>query len=179
MEKQYFKIQNVHGMGISIFFAMSCATTVYVHLEIDTILCYIYSPININTKAKILVNAEKKSKSIYFYDDDVLERKIFEYWEHIGDRYFPEFPYKEEYHKQSKSRYEAKCLLFGNPTNSGASLDGYELNHLTLFKMFEMNICIINKEQTTNTITLDFKKIYSANNKNLSLLYFNEFLEKY
>jgi len=93
--------------------------------EIDTVLFYSYSSININTKAKLLINAEKKGKTIYFYDDVVLERKIFQYWDHIGEQYFPDFPYKETSPIQSESSFEAKCLLFGNPLDTSSSIDGY------------------------------------------------------
>ncbi len=127
--------------------------------EIDTVLFYSYSPINVNTKAKLLINAEKKGKTIYFYDDVVLERKIFQYWDYIGELFFPEFNFKETYLEQLEQSYEAKCLLFGNPLDAGSSIDGYELKHLTLFKMFEMNICIINKKHDYNTISLRFEKI--------------------
>lgn len=127
--------------------------------EIDTVLFYSYSPINVNTKAKLLINAEKKGKVIYFYDDVILEKKIFQYWDRIGERYFPKFPYKETRFSQVNSTYETKCLLFGNPLDVSSTLDGYELKHLTLFKMFEMNICIINKESNCNTIYLGFKQI--------------------
>ena len=127
--------------------------------EIDTVLFYSYSPINVNTKAKLLINAEKRGKIIYFYDDVVLERKIFQYWDYIGEHYFPKFSYKETRLSQSNSSYETRCLLFGNPLDVSSTLDGYELRHLTLFKMFEMNICIINKESNRNTISLEFKQI--------------------
>lgn len=127
--------------------------------EIDTVLFYSYSSINVNTKAKLLINGEKKCKTIYFYDDIALENKIFEYWDYIGESYFPEFPYAEIPPVRPGRRYEAKCLLFGNPLDISSSIDGYELNHLTLFKMFEMNICIINRSNISNTITLGFKKI--------------------
>lgn len=126
--------------------------------EIDTVLFYSYSPINVNTKAKLLINAEKKSKTIYFYDDDVLERKIFQYWDYIGAHYFPEFSYNKVYSVPAEHSYEAKCLLFGNPLDPSSSIDGYELKHLTLFKMFEMDICIVNRENKSNVITLGFKK---------------------
>ena len=59
--------------------------------EIDTILYYSYSPITINAKAKLLINAEKNGETVYFYDDDILEQKIFQYWEQIGEHYFPDF----------------------------------------------------------------------------------------
>lgn len=132
--------------------------------EIDTILFYSYSPININTKAKLLISSEKKGEIIYFYDDTVLEQKIFQYWEYIGERYFPEFPYyKGMCPVPVEYSYEAKCLLFGNPLDTASSIDGYELKHLTLFKMFEMNICIINKKNCNNTITLEYKKIEQIN----------------
>lgn len=127
--------------------------------EIDTILFYSYSSINVNTKSKLLINAEKKGKTIFFYDDIALERKIFEYWEYIGEFYFPQFSYTQMPPIQPVHSYEAKCLLFGNPLDITSSIDGYELNHLTLFKMFEMNICIINRENVSNTISLGFKKI--------------------
>lgn len=126
--------------------------------EIDTVLFYSYSPININTKAKLLINAEKKGKVIFFYDDVVLERKIFQYWDYIGERYFSEFPYTEISSVQSEQSFETKCLLFGNPLDTASPIEGYELKHLTLFKMFEMNICVINKENNSNTISLGFKK---------------------
>lgn len=127
--------------------------------KIDTVLFYSYSPINVNTKAKLLISAEKKGKTIYFYDGVVLERKIFQYWDYLGEQYFPMFSYKELCPKQSECNYEAKCLLYGNPLDTGSSIEGYELKHLTLFKMFEMDICIINKENNCNTISLGFKKI--------------------
>ena len=41
------------------------------------------------------------------------------------------------------------------------------------------NLQSYTNKKNRKIVTLDFKKIYSANNKNLSLLYFNEFLEKY
>jgi len=52
--------------------------------EIDTILYYSYSPINLNTKTKLLLNADKSGKRIFFYDDTVLEQKILQYWETVG-----------------------------------------------------------------------------------------------
>ena len=38
------------------------------------------------------------------------------------------------------------------------SIEEYEVAHLALFKMFEMNICIINRENRCNIITLEFKE---------------------
>lgn len=127
--------------------------------KIDTVLFYSYSPINVNTKAKLLINAEKNGKTIYFYDGAVLERKIFQYWDYVGEQYFPMFSYKELCPGKLETNYESKCLLYGNPLDAGSSIEGYELKHLTLFKMFEMDICIINKENNANTISLGFKKI--------------------
>ena len=122
--------------------------------EIDTILFFSYSPINVNTKAKLLINAAKKGKTIYFYDDIVLERKIFQHWSHIGEKYFPHFLYDKIDFAESTDGFEAKCLLFGNPLDASSSIDGYELKNLTLFKMFEMDICIINKRNAYNTVSL-------------------------
>lgn len=127
--------------------------------EIDTVLFYSYSPINVNTKAKLLINAEKKGKTIYFYDDIALERKIFENWDYIGELYFPDYSYTGTPIVQSEHSYEAKCLLYGNPLDISSTIDGYELDHLTLFKMFEMNICVINRKNVSNTLSLKFKKI--------------------
>nr|WP_296833684.1 hypothetical protein [uncultured Marvinbryantia sp.] len=126
--------------------------------EIDTILFFSYSPINVNTKAKLLINAAKKGKTIYFYDDIVLERKIFQHWSHIGEKYFPHFLYDKIDFAESTDGFEAKCLLFGNPLDASSSIDGYELKNLTLFKMFEMDICIINKRNAYNTVSLSFKQ---------------------
>ena len=126
--------------------------------EIDTVLFYSYSPININTKAKLLINAQKKNSTVYFYDDVVLEQKIFQYWNFIGDKYFPKFQYKDCYSEHPCISYELKCLLFGNPLDLECSIEEYEVAHLALFKMFEMNICIINRENRCNIITLEFKE---------------------
>lgn len=126
--------------------------------EIDTVLFFSYSPINVNTKAKLLTNAEKKSKTIYFYDDIALEKKIFQYWNFVGEQFFSDFSYTESTQMYSADKYEAKCLLYGNPLDMGTSIEGYELNHLTLFKMFEMSICIINRENNYNTISIKFKE---------------------
>lgn len=127
--------------------------------EIDTILYYSYSPINVNTKSKLLLNADKKGKTIYFYDDIVLEQKIFQYWDYIGEEFFPEFTYKDIQFEESEHNFESKCLLYGNPLDLETSIDGYEIKHLTLFKMFEMDICIINRENASNKISFGFKKI--------------------
>lgn len=127
--------------------------------EIDTILYYSYSSINVNTKAKLLLNANKKGKTIYFYDDTVLEKKIFQYWDYVGEEFFPGFTNKGIPFDQSEDNFESKCLLYGNPLDLEASIDGYEIKHLTLFKMFEMDICIINRENASNKISFGFKKI--------------------
>lgn len=127
--------------------------------EIDTILYYSYSAINVNTKAKLLLNANKKGETIYFYDDTVLEQKIFQYWDFVGEQFFPDFSQKDMLFEKSENNFESKCLLYGNPLDLSSTLEGYEIKHLTLFKMFEMDICIINREKSSNTINLGFKKM--------------------
>lgn len=127
--------------------------------EIDTILYYSYSAINVNTKAKLLLNASRKGKTIYFYDDTVLEKKIFQYWDYIGEEFFPEFSKGDIPFEKSEYNFESKCLLYGNPLDLGTTIEGYEIKHLTLFKMFEMDICIINREQSSNRINIGFKKL--------------------
>ena len=126
--------------------------------KIDTILYYSYSAINVNTKAKLLLNASRKGKTIYFYDDTVLEQKIFQYWDYIREDFFPEFTKENIHFEKSEYNFEAKCLLYGNPLDLETTMDGYEIKHLTLFKMFEMDICIINREQSSNRINFGFKK---------------------
>lgn len=127
--------------------------------EIDTILYYSYSAINVNTKAKLLLNASRKGKTIYFYDDKVLEQKIFQYWDYIGEDFFPEFSKEDMQFEKSEHNYESKCLLYGNPLDLETTIEGYEIKNLTLFKMFEMDICIINREQSSNKISFGFKKL--------------------
>ncbi len=127
--------------------------------EIDTILYYSYSSINVSTKAKLLLNANRKGKNIYFYDDTVLEQKIFQYWDYIGEEFFPDFSKEDIQFEKSESNFESKCLLYGNPLDLDTTIEGYELRHLTLFKMFEMDICIINREKSSNRITFGFKKV--------------------
>jgi hypothetical protein len=126
--------------------------------DIDTILYYSYSAINLNTKAKLLLNANRKGKNVYFYDDTVLEQKIFQYWDYIGEEFFPDFFKEDLPFEKSEYNFESKCLLYGNPLDLDTTIEGYELKHLTLFKMFEMDICIINRENLRNRITLGFKK---------------------
>lgn len=127
--------------------------------EIDIILYYSYSAINVNTKAKLLLNASRKGKAIYFYDDTVLEQKIFQYWDYIGEDFFPEFSKDDIQFEKSENNFEFKCLLYGNPLDLETTIDGYEIKHLTLFKMFEMDICIINRDQSSNRIDFGFKKL--------------------
>lgn len=126
--------------------------------EIDTILYYSYSPINVNTKAKLLLSADRKGKTIYFYDDIVLEQKIFQYWNYVGKEFFSEFANDEIQFDEDYS-FESKCLLYGNPLDLGTSIGGYEIKHLTLFKMFEMDICLINRRNANCKISFGFKKI--------------------
>lgn len=127
--------------------------------EIDTILYYSYSPININAKAKLLLNANKNSKMIYFYDDLVLEQKILQYWKFIGKDFFPEFKNIDAQFEKLESPFETKCLLFGNPLDLDTSVMGYEIKQLSLFKMFEMDVCIINRENKKNNFSFGFKKL--------------------
>lgn len=127
--------------------------------EIDTILYYSYSAINVNTKAKLLFNASREEKTIYFYDDTVLEQKIFQYWDSVGEEFFPKFTKEDIQLEKPEYNFEAKCLLYGNPLDLETIIDGYEIKHLTLFKMFEMDICIINREQSNNRINFGFKKL--------------------
>ena len=127
--------------------------------EIDTILYYSYSAINVNTKAKLLLSASRKGKNVYFYDDTVLEQKIFQYWDCIGEIYFPEFSKEDISFENLEHNIESKCLLYGTPLDLGAAIAEYEVKHLTLFKMFEMDICIINRTQSNNKINFVFKKL--------------------
>ena len=127
--------------------------------EIDTILYYSYSAINVNTKAKLLLSASRKGKNVYFYDDTVLEQKIFQYWDCIGEIYFPEFSKEDISFENLEHNIESKCLLYGTPLDLGAAIAEYEVKHLTLFKMFEMDICIINRTQSNNKINFGFKKL--------------------
>lgn len=126
--------------------------------EIDTILYYSYSSINTNTKAKLLLNANKNGKIIYFYDDIVLEQKIFKYWEFVGKDFFPQYKYINRKIIESDEHFETKCLIFGNPLNLETSINGYEIRHLSIFKMFEMDICVINRENKNKRFSLEFKK---------------------
>lgn len=127
--------------------------------EIDTILYYSYSAINVNTKAKLLLSASRKGKNVYFYDDTVLEQKIFQYWDCIGEIYFPEFSKEDISFENLEHNIESKCLLYGTPLDLGAAIAEYEVKHLTLFKMFEMDICIINRTQSNNKINFGYKKL--------------------
>lgn len=127
--------------------------------EIDTILYYSYSAINVNIKAKLLLNANKKGETIYFYDDDVLEQKIFQYWDCIGKEFFPEFFKENRQFEKIEYNCETKCLLYGNPLDLETTIEGYEIKRLALFKMFEMDICIINRENSSNKVTFGFKKL--------------------
>lgn len=49
--------------------------------------------------------------------------------------------------------------MYGTPLDLGAAIAEYEVKHLTLFKMFEMDICIINRTQSNNKINFGFKKL--------------------
>ena len=126
--------------------------------NIDIILYYSYSPININTKAKLLLNANKNGKIIYFYDDIVLEQKILQYWQFVGKDFFPQFKYSNIEFDESDTRFETKCVLFGNPLDLNTSVNGYEIKHLSLFKIFEMDICIINRENRSKRFSFGFKR---------------------
>ncbi len=127
--------------------------------EIDTILYYSYSPINLNTKTKLLLNADKSGKRIFFYDDTVLEQKILQYWETVGADFFPEFKDADVKDEASDMHLETKCLLFGNPLDLDTSVTGYELKQLSLFKMFEMDICVINREGKDSAFSWGFKNL--------------------
>ena len=79
--------------------------------EIDTILYYSYSAINVNTKAKLLFNASREEKTIYFYDDTVLEQKIFQYWDSVGEEFFPKFTKEDIQLEKPEYNFEAKLLF--------------------------------------------------------------------
>ena len=127
--------------------------------EIDTILYYSYSSINLNTKAKLLLNADKNGKRIFFYDDTILEQKILQYWETVGTEFFPEFKATDVKDEGSDATLDTKCLLFGNPLDLDTSVSGYELKQLSLFKMFEMDICVINRENKDSVFSWGFKNL--------------------
>lgn len=143
--------------------------------SIDVILFYSYSHINLNTKAKVLLSAKKENKTVYFFDDEVLEQKIFQYWDYVGKKFFNSFHYEKNKYSFEQS-YETKCLLFGNPLDNTSSIEEYQLSHVALFKMFEMNIVIINRTNAPLNISLDFEnntamkknfEIYFEDRKNL------------
>lgn len=161
-QKKYWAECKNYGSNIDL--KVLASTLIMAQLsEIDTILYYSYSAINVNTKAKLLLNASRKGKTIYFYDDTVLEQKIFQYWDCVGKEFFPDFSPQDiqsEKSEKFENKFETKCLLYGNPLDLSTNIVGYEIEHLTLFKMFEMDICIINREQSSNKINFSFKRLY-------------------
>lgn len=70
--------------------------------------------------------------------------------------------------------FHSKCLLYGTPLDLGAAIAEYEVKHLTLFKMFEMDICIINRTQSNNKINFGFKKLAQRANFYSDLLTSNK-----
>lgn len=122
--------------------------------EINTILFFSYSPINSNTKAKIIKYADRSKLKVVFYDDETLEKLIIDYWGVLMPKYF------KKYSAIPVTQYHSEPLIditiYKDPLSSKDALESDDLGEINPFHIFEIDICIVNRNNNEESIDILF-----------------------
>lgn len=126
--------------------------------DIDTLLFFSYSAINDNTKSKMAKYADKTFLKVKFFDDEALEKLLFSHWSDIGKKFFKNY-------KSSVTSYISEPMIdqiiYKNPLlNQTECLDN-ELGELNAYHMFEIDICIINRNNIDLSVEISFEDLHS------------------
>lgn len=126
--------------------------------DIDTLLFFSYSAINDNTKSKIAKYADKTFLKVKFFDDETLEKLLFNYWHDIGNKYFKKY-------KSNTVSYISepiiKQIIYKNPLLDQTECLNNEIEEMKAYHMFEIDICIINRNDTDLSAEISFDNLHS------------------
>ncbi len=135
--------------------------------DVDILLFFSYSPINENTKSKIAKYADKTFLKVRFFDDIALEKILFNHWSCIGKKYF------KKYNGLTVSYISEPIIdlkVYKNPFLNQSEASKHESIEINAYHMFEVDICIINRNDTNITIDIIFDDLQS---KDLQLFEIN------
>lgn len=112
--------------------------------SISEILFFSYSPINDNTKEKLILYADKAGRNIRFYDDINLENLIFKYRDEIFKNYFKGFEFRSNMDIDYSPYIFCKC---GTGINISSSDDrSLKAIRVKLNDIFYIGIGIVNHQ---------------------------------
>lgn len=121
--------------------------------DIDTLLFFSYSPINDNTKSKIAKYADKTFLQVKFYDDEALEKLLFNCWNNIGTKYFKKY-------NNSVQTYSSEPVIdikiYKNPLLNQKECSNNIIGEINTYHIFEIDICIINRNDVDLQIEIKF-----------------------
>lgn len=126
--------------------------------DIDTLLFFSYSPINDNTKSKIAKYADKTFLKVQFFDDVTLEKLLFKYWTKIGNKYF------KKYNGIVSSYFSEPVIdikIYKNPLLNQTECSNDEIGEINTYHMFEIDICIINRNDVDLITEIKFEDLKS------------------
>lgn len=121
--------------------------------NVDVLLFFSYSPINENTKSKIVKYAEKTFLKVLFFDDIVLEKILFNHWSCIGKKFF------KKYNGLTVSYTSEPVIdlkVYKNPFLDQLEASKHEIMEINAYHMFEIDICIINRNDTNIVVDVKF-----------------------
>lgn len=126
--------------------------------DVDILLFFSYSPINENTKSKIAKYADKTFLKVRFFDDIALEKILFTHWSCVGKQYF------KKYNGLTKSYISDPVVdlkVYKNPLLNQSETSINEAIEINAFHMFEVDICIINRNDTNTMVDIKFDNLQS------------------
>lgn len=126
--------------------------------NIDTLLFFSYSPINENTKSKIIKYSDKAALKVIFFDDVALEKLLFNHWSEIGTKYFKKY-------SGSTENYFSDPLInlkiYKNPFFNEPEIPNNGIVEISAYHMFEVDICIVNPNDTEISLVISFEDLES------------------
>lgn len=126
--------------------------------NVDLLLFFSYSPINENTKSKIVKYADKTFLKVLFYDDVALEKLLFKHWACIGKHFFKKY-------NGLTVAYTSEPIIdlkvYQNPFLDQSEVSRHESIDINAYHMFEVDICIINRNDTNIDVDVKFDNLQS------------------
>lgn len=107
---------------------------------------------------KIAKYADKTFLKVKFFDDEALEKLLFNYWTDLGNKFFNKYngdvtPYLSEPVIDIK--------LYKNPLLDQKECSNNEIGEINTYHLFEIDICIINRNDRDLSLELKFEDLQS------------------
>lgn len=126
--------------------------------NIDTLLFFSYSPINDNTKSKIVKYSDNAHIKVIFFDDEALEKLLFNYWSYISKKNF------KRYNGSTSSYFSSPLIdlkIYKNPFSNESEIPNNDIGVINAYHMFEIDICIVNPNDMKLSLEISFNDFAS------------------